>query len=469
MSRLLALCLALSVPVTAQARPLSVEPPVRGVAVAQRFLPGGASVVTTPTDRVCLVSRRIDIAASEYRDPDGSAVAFADVIRSPATVTQAIAGGDGVISFRVQLKFSPDREAPLWLDLPGGRNDVADLLEPSGDSLLIAGDLAQDMARAFAEDARPALVSRSGATGRTVTDRLDPPDLAALGDCVAGLDADTAAGGVAADPATPAEVPLSLVRAVFSAEPTTETIASPGVLQACGMSDRPETLHLGRLSDVTGFISHTDKVFVAFSRDGQVERVYIPGIYDADLRGAGQGMLRVSRAADGNVPAAANTVSGCIGAEAMAVCQNDLGGGLHALTACPDDGIPDLMSSRELVPSERGNPFAGPLPPWRQARLLPPIGGGGGGGGTSSRPPVPPGGTPDDPEPPTIIESLVLTKSSSMRMSGDEAPPNDPPTNPPADPPSPVPLPAGLWLLLTALGGLAWQGASRSGPRSHRG
>lgn len=450
MSRLLAICsLSLVVPAMADARSQSADVPMRGAAVSQRFLPGGASVVTTRQSRVCLTSRRIDIAASDYRDPDGESVDFANVIRSPATVIQAIAGADGALAFRIQLKFSPDPGAALWLGLPGGARDIAGLLEQSGDSLLIAGDLARDLAAAFDAGARPTLRSLSRATGRTVTDRLDAPDLAALDDCTALLaetDPEPADG-------TPAESPAMLVRAVFEAEQSPDTIASPGVMQACGMPDKPETLYLGRLQNVTGFVSHTDKVFVSYADDGAIERVYIPGIYEADLRAPGQGMLRVSRAADGNVPAAPNTVSGCIGAETMPVYYTDLGGGTYALTASADDGIPDLFSSRDYDPpitSVTYSPVPGPLPP--RARRGPPIGGGGGGvPGTTitSRPPPP--GTPGTPNPPDVTETLVLSLASSTRMSGE----GDPPTTPPVVPPSPVPLPAGIWLLLSALGGLA--------------
>jgi hypothetical protein len=445
----------------AEGRTLSADTPMRGAAVAQRFLPGGASVVITQDARVCLVSQRIDIAASDYRDRDGASVAFADVVRSPAAVVQAIAGAGEAAAFRIQMKFSPEPGAPILLDLPGGARDLATLLEPSGDSLLIEGALARDLAAAFAQGARPALRSLSHDTGRSVTDRLDAPDMAALAACA---ETQLAAIGPDAPAETPTAAPATLVRAVFEAAPSAETIASPGQLQACGMQDRPETLHLGRLQAVTGFVSHTDKVFVSFAPDGAVERVYIPGIYDADLRAPGQGGLRVSRAADGNVPAAPNTVSGCIGAEAMAVCYSDMGGGGHALTACPDDGLPTLFSSREYNPlisvATPRSALPPVLPPMR-ARVGTPIGGGGFplGGTTTSRPPQPPGG-PSDPEPPVVTEDLVLSITSSTPMHGGGG---TPPGPPPADPPSPVPIPAGLWLILAALGALAGLRGARGG------
>lgn len=443
---------------TVEARSVAGEAPMRGAAVAQRFLPDGASVVTTQAARVCLVSRRIDIAASEYRDADGAAVDFAEVVRSPATVIQAIAAADGEVSFRVQLKFSPQPGAPLFLDLPSGARDIAELIEPSTDSLLIAGDLARDLAQAFAQGESPRLRSLSRDTGRMVADRLDAPDLAALEACAATL----AAAEPAAEPEPAGSVPARLVRAVFKARQGPEHVATPGQLQACGMADRPETLYLGRLQSVTGFVSHTDKVFVSYAADGAIERVYIPGIFDADLRGPAQPSLRVSRAADGNVPTAVNQVSGCIGAETMAVCQTDLGDGVHALTACPDDGLPDLFSSRDYDPgpvSTSAQPFLSTqrLPPLL-SRRGPPVGGGGGtppGAVTTSRPPSPPG-DPRDPEPPVVTEELVLNMASSTPMHGDRGNP------PPPPPPNVVPLPAGLWLILTGLGALgALRGARR--------
>lgn len=439
MLRVLAVCsLPLLLPAVAKSLTVSEGLPLRGQAVAQRFLPGGVSVVTTAADRVCLVSQRIDIAASDYRGPNGNIVNFADVVRSPATVTQAMAGADGAITLRVQLKFSPAPDAGIVLELPDGARDIATLLEPSGDSLLIAGDLAENLAAAFEKGARPTLRSVSKATGRTVTDRLDAPDLAALGGCAAQL--------ATAEPAAEEEAPAMLLRAVFEVEPSPETIASPGVMQACGMPDQPETLYLGRLQGVTGFVSHTDKVFVSYSTDGAIERVYIPGIYEVDLRAPGDGIMRVSRAANSNVPAEPNTVSGCIGSEVMAVCHSDLGDGAHAMTACQYDGMPDLFSSREFTPPLASSiPLAGlalpgapqpSLPPLQNRRFATPFfgGGGGGGGGTVSRPPNPPG-TP------------IPTSTPGTPTGG--TPPD------PLLPPSPVPLPAGVWLLLTALGGLA--------------
>lgn len=423
--------LSLVLPGVVNAATVSADIPMRGAAVYQRFLPDGASVVTTASNRVCMTSRRIDIAASDYRDPDGTAVAFDQVIRSPATVIQALAVAGGARSFRIQLKFSPKPGAPLTLELPDGARDISALIEASTDSVLIEGALADDLAAAFGAGARTVLRSLSRDTGRTVTDHIDAPDLAALDDCTRSLAASQDGAGT--------DRPSMVVRAVFDAQKRPESIATPGQLQACGMPAQPETLYLGRLRNISGFVSHTDKIFVSFNAAGQVERAYIPGIFDVDLR-PGQGSLRVSRAADGNVPADPNTVSGCIGAETMAVCPTDLGGGAYALTACAEEGLTGFLSSREFTPSQRAG-----VPPsgfsTGRGRSTPPGGGFGGGGGFVPVPGTP--GTPTPPKDPTLISVM-----SSMFMSGQTPPP------PPPPPLSPVPLPAGMWLMLLALGGL---------------
>ncbi len=72
--------------------PVSDQAPAgRGAPLHQRFLDNGASIVTTAERRYCMVSRRIDIAASEYREADGTVVPFEQVIRSPASSTQGMA------------------------------------------------------------------------------------------------------------------------------------------------------------------------------------------------------------------------------------------------------------------------------------------------------------------------------------------------------------------------------------------
>lgn len=401
---------------------LTVAPDVlaRGTAVHQRFLDSGASVVTTHDSAACMVSRRIDIERSDYIRPDGTAVAFADVVRSPASSVQAIARPGEEPRFRIQLKFSPRPGTPILLDLPGAPRDVADLLEPSGDSLLIEGQAARDMARAFADGARPVVRSLSRDTGSTVTDRLDAPDLAALADC-----ADTLATTERAD------TPGLMVDVVFDARPVPETVATPAQMQACGMANRPEVLHLGRLRHINGFVSHTDKVFVAFDGQGAVDRVYIPGIFDADMSQPQDRRARVSRAADGNVPTEPNAVSGCIGSEVMALCYVPRDNGGHALTTCDTPlAPPDRVASRVTSPPPSG------LPPRRF--FVPP------GGGfppvaaittSVSRTPITPPG--EEPE----VDAFMIM--STMSREG-EIPP------PPA-----VPLPPAIWLLLSALGALA--------------
>ncbi|MGY9049264.1 MAG: hypothetical protein ACKVKF_20020 [Rhodobacterales bacterium] len=61
-----------------------------GVPLRQRFLPNGASIVTTRDTKSCVISRRIEIENSVYTSADGDALDFERIVRSPATSIQAI-------------------------------------------------------------------------------------------------------------------------------------------------------------------------------------------------------------------------------------------------------------------------------------------------------------------------------------------------------------------------------------------
>ena len=63
---------------------------------------------------------------------------------------------------------------------------------------------------------------------------------------------------------------------------------------------------------MTGFFAQTDKVFVSFDAAGELEQVYIPGIFDGDFR-EGANEVRVRRPT-AMCRTAQNTVKGCLGA-----------------------------------------------------------------------------------------------------------------------------------------------------------
>jgi hypothetical protein len=389
-----------------------------GVPMHQRFLESGASVVTTPEGRFCVASRRIAIETSEYRDPDGTAVAFAEILRSPASSVQAVAGPEEAgreeaPGFRVQLKYYVAPDTPLILMLGGRIVDARPLLEPSGDSLWIAGgpsaDLAADLARAFAAGDPVAVVARSQDTGRAVRDTLPAPDLAALADCRLQLSAprsEVPSGpaaewpsedGSAAEAVPPTDLPSSAIGIVFAAEPGPETLATPEDFAACGMKDPGLPLHLGRIRATTGFFAQTDKVFVAFDEAGAPAQVYVPGVFDAGFDGF-EGSARVSRAADGNVPGAENRVAGCLGAAGTGLCRYVDADGSHRLGPCLSDFLPasgelfDPAPPPAPAPTWAGWPARVPDPARAAARAprgfplalaLPGGGGGGNGGGKS--------------------------------------------------------------------------------------
>ena len=401
-----------------------------GAAVNQRFLPGGASIVTTAEHRSCVVSRRIDIETSVYRDPDGQAVAFAEIRRSPAASVQAVAAESGPPGFRLQLKYSPRAGTPILLTADGNSIDLQAMLEPSTDSLWIDGAAAVALDAAFRAGERPVLEATSRDTGRRVTDRLETPDLAALTRCQAALPDEPAAGPL-----------TNAVRVVFHADARTTPLATLPDLRACGMTDAPGRLHLARLEMVTGFFAQTDKVFVSFDAAGELEQVYVPGIFDGDFRDGGR-RVRLSRAADGNVPMAENAVEGCLGTGTIEVCHYTTAGGGHLLAGCPDFGTPVAglappsggpdrsLALTSLLPNQPGGGSGYP-----SGGLLPGGGSGGGPGGGD--------GPGDDNNGP-----------GGGNGPDDDDGPGDDDNGPDDDAPAPIPLPASVLLLLTAVLGL---------------
>lgn len=393
----------------------------RGPAVAQRFLPSGASLVTGEASTSCLVSRKIEISQSSYVNTDGTSVPFDLILRSPAATIQAIATApEAPAAFRLQLKYSPEAGAPIWLAMGGTRVDVSGAMEASTDSLYLEGDVARDLEAAFAAGQAVTLAAVSETTGRTVTDTLPEPGLAALTECRAVLASGEEDGGI----------PLPFVTLDFTAKPSAETRATAEEMKACAMTPTDLPVHLGSLKATTGVVSQTQKVFVAFDPSGRPLRVYVPGIVDAGLDLTGMGEARVSLAADSNVPEAENGVKGCLGAASMAVCNyaTDKDGGWSIR---PCGMLPGALAAvgRGLFDPLGLSSFGIPDPLGR--------------GGPAGRQFA---GLPDDPDDPFDPDSF------------DPLDPPDPfggTTPPKTNPPSPVPLPAGGLLLLSAAAGLA--------------
>lgn len=409
----------------AVAAPVVLDPNLahqRGAPINQRFLPSGASILTTLDAKACVVSRRINIETSIYRNSDGSAAAFDEIRRSPAASVQAIAAA-GAPAFRMQLKYSVIPGTPIRLTLGGRELDLQTALERSTDSLLIAGAEAAALEAAFRAGERPVLEAVSVDTGRHVIDRLDAPDLAALAECQTVLPTDRLTEGLVSNE----------VRVTFQADPETTPLATLPDLKACGMTEPPGRLHLTRLETITGFFAQTDKVFVAFDEAGALSQAYIPGIFDGDFRNGAQ-KARLSRASDGNVPMAANDVKGCLGAEAIEICDYRSKNGGHMLGSClhPDalameapSGVPGNVGPREpigiagLPAGPSGSPGGGLI-------NVATTGPGGGGGSSSSddggegggTPPVPPDGDPSTPSPVPLPASVFLLSGALLGLRG---------------------------------------------------
>ena len=351
------------------------EPAGRGEPMEQRFLGESLSVVTTPRGPSCVASVRLDIAASGYWD-DGQAIPFERIHRSPATSIQAIAGPGGATAFRVQLKFSPRAGAPLTLGLGGEAIDLRPFLEPDTDSVLLEGEAARALEAAFRAGVAPTIEAISRDTGHFVRDALPAPDLDGLAACAADLDPAARPGPLA-----------DRISLRFEASPDPASLATPERLRACGVGPADRPLHVGRLTSTSGVFAQVSEVFVAFDEAGRVQRALVPGIVDADLSDPAAGTLRVSQAADANVPDAANAVTGCIGARQVQACLRPDGEGAFAIEACgafadgpglvseaPAPGGPYRLAS---LPDPGGRPSGEPPFP-----SIPPGLGGGSGGGT---------------------------------------------------------------------------------------
>ncbi len=417
----LALAGALASPLAAATLDLSASdqaPAGRGAALHQRFLDNGAAVVTTAERRYCVISRRIDTATSQYRAMDGTAVPFDQVIRSPAASTQVMVGPEGLMGARVQMKYSPAAQAGVVLTIGTETEDVAARLEPSTDSLHLDGAVADRLAAAFRAGTPVRLSAKSRATGRQVTDVLAAPDMAALDACQTEL---------ATLPATPLPPLANQVSLDFDASPSPESLATVEDYRTCGMTPTDAPLHLGRITSTTGFFSHTDKVFVSFDDKGKLDRVYVPGLLDAGFAGQALAEVQVSQAADGNLPDTENGVTGCIGSEALSMCDiPQIGGDGHRLQVCDLPG--EDTSGDELAYLEP--PGGGTFPGGE-------FGGGGGGGSGGGGGGSGGGGSGGG------------GGGGGGEGGGGEDGGGDPP------PPAPVPLPPAGLLLLAALAAAA--------------
>lgn len=349
-----------------------------GPPLHQQFLENGASVVRTIGSTYCVVSRRIDIAASEYRDADGAAVSFDQIIRSPATSIQVMDTPDGNFNLRVQMKYSPDPDAGVFLTIGTAKLDVAEFLEPSADSLRFKEELAGRLVAALRDGVRVQLLAQSRATGRLIKDTLEAPDLAALDAC--RID-------IATRPETPLPPLARQISLDFDVSNDPSSRATLEDYRACGMTPTDEPLHLGKIRQTSGFFTHTSKVFVSFDENGRLDRVYVPGLLDAGFSGKSIGDASVSKSADQNIPNAQNAVTGCIGASDMALCDvSATEGTKYRLQACgalptvdnladlegylpPEVSVPELDTAIPLVtafaiasPSDGGMPLTEAMP-----------------------------------------------------------------------------------------------------------
>jgi len=469
----------------------------RGGPIAQNFLDThgeNVSFLATSNGISCVASQPLPIADALYVSSDGTVVPFAEVTRSPASSIQAIAQPDRPVAFRIQMKYAPDPAKPIVMELDGQSLDLADALESSRDSLWLTGGTARMLAEALRRGETPALRATSDGTGRQVADQITAPDMAGLDACLVTLedllevedmpdtdmsaldisendmptvdvpdmdarageanagdalravmrDTDSTITAVDGQPFRPAlPVAVAGLRLEFVARPDPEARVAASALESCRMRDIPENLFLGRLTAVTGFFSQTQDVYVAFNDAGQVQRAYIPGIFDSDLT-KGTNSARVSLAADANLPDQPNTVRGCLGdalLEAPVCVSSNQDGDGYTVSECgvlgmsmTREGFMDALPALTFDEPEQAGPRLTSRGAYGGTFSTNPAGSGSGGG---SR-----GGLPG-------LSSLPGLGGGGSN-SGDGGDGGD--TG--GGEVSPVPLPAALWLMLASLSGL---------------
>ena len=377
----------------ASAVPLSeVAPGAVGEPLRQSFIEGDTSHVRTREGFSCVTSRSIDITASVYTAPETDApVPFDQIIRSHAASAQFVAVvPDGVESFRVQLKYSPRPETPIFLDLADGPVNVAAMLEPSGDSIRItdAAMLRAIRTRLEAGEAIE-LTATSRDTGRTVTDRIEGMDFAVYDACRAGT------------PEPPVEPPSNRIAFDFEATQDPARRATDIEANTCRIEDPTAELYRGRLLWTTGFFAQTQDIFVTFDDGGEVAEVYVPGIVEGRRRRDGVMATHLSIAANANDPMRPARVSGCLGSVPVSLCAEADGGFGECIGALADSGLFDeaaFLSNFELIGRGMGTPvllrqpqggvqaLGGPTSSsvWGAAGQVP-LGFGGGGSGSRNR------------------------------------------------------------------------------------
>ena len=402
-----------------------------GPVLRQSFVGETVSHVATRTGAACIASETIPVAISTYRGPEGETVPFARVTRSVAASIQYIVptGGDAPF-FRIQLKYPLRRDSEVRLFGSGVSLDLADALEPSGDSLRIATPARVEALRAALRRGAATLRAMSADTGRIVTDPLPTPDFAGARRCAA-----------AQAPEAASAPGLGLV---VAAAPTKATRIDPEALAACAMTPGLGPVHRGEIVSASGFFAQTRSAYVVFDQAGDARQVYVPGVFEAIRRADGSYAVDVSIAARSNDPLQVNAVKGCLGDEPATLCPALAKAGAVSLGRCLGDvfAFEDLFddasfliaeledgdesfSFEQTAEGDEADELATPVGRARPERGAAAFGlSGGGFGGGASR-----SGAGDDP--------ISVFEEASERAT-----------------PAPVPLPASAWLLLAGLGAL---------------
>lgn len=449
-----------------------IESEIRsGASLAQRFLGGDASIVTSEAGVACVAGAVIDVEASRYREPDGTFTPFDAVTRSRAASLQFIAPvGGGAETARIQLKFAVG-PGPALLQV-GDRfvRDIRPWLETSGDSFRIdAPAVLAALRQAAAGGPAATLTTVSRDTGRTVVDAMPRMSFTAYEACGAGATGLQASAGGA---------PTQLPQLVFEAEPTDATRATPDESRVCGVTAADTRLHRGVLRAISGFTAPTDRIFVEFDALGAVRRLHIPGLLDAHRDGLGYGyQARLSVSASSNEPMAANAVTGCLGLAPIALC--DLAGdpplamfpggapeGVRSAGFCIGALTIGSLLDDAVFLSDFLTDEPAPTPSTFAIAVSPAQGRGASNGSSTSAGGILGGGSSGGGGGGASFGGVGGGGSNPPSGSPGGDPPRTPPELPePPEPPMVIPLPSALLLALSGLGALA---ALRRRPRALR-
>jgi hypothetical protein len=384
---------------TIEAQASLMAPPIK-----QSFIGVGASVVSDGQQASCKVFSGIDVRASHYASPAGDRVPFSEVKRSPAAglwinESQPPDATSSREDWRIVLKYPVDMIKVRFGTTEIGANTF---LDPAGDSVTLGPALIKAIRASWQRGETVYLVGTSRDTRRRIVDMLVPPSREDLETCAiyAGAYGELAYSlNQILFQTTPRDddrsnmdgKPLVAIdiAEVDELQQTPQFFAAgtdlvergpirvswadriPGEinkerLMGCAMTDLGTSeIERYRLTEVTGFVSHSSETWITRDEQGNIQQVYIPGVFEA-IRDpqTDTWIASVSISAFANDPFERPVYKGCLGSLRLEVIDPLSGlfaqglpdSNAFALQSLPGDiPLSSSFGAVTLLPSLLGN------------------------------------------------------------------------------------------------------------------